>query len=420
MCAALLFNEVNVDYIDLSVEDGSVMTEEAPITLQEDCKDTTESNHSIAEIRSSLSMAIDNDKISKLNISRNHIWEGAKRAMSRKSFSPSHKVSVKFTDDTGNAEGAVDQGGPTREFFTMAMEWLLNCQMFVGEPISNFISLNASSLEEGDYYMAGQIFAMSLVHGGPSISCLAPACYKALLQGVEHAEATTKDVFDYSLQGHLEQLLAASTLAEANEMISTAGLDTIFDMAGTLQIITSSTQVKATVKKTLNWYFFGRAYPAYESFKTGLSVLDVLPSMRKFPKHFKPIFCYNDDKITAKKLVALSNVHRECHGSSKRQTESLVLSHWGDFLEDAEEEGSNIQLSEILFFCSDCKTIPLHGLSLSLQFLHEPEENGLLSSYPKANTCGCILYLPVIHKHYEVFKEHLIFAFQNARGFGSP
>ena len=54
MYAGFLFNEVNVDYIDLSVDDGSVVTEKAPITLQEDCKDTTESNHSIAEILSSL------------------------------------------------------------------------------------------------------------------------------------------------------------------------------------------------------------------------------------------------------------------------------------------------------------------------------------------------------------------------------
>ena len=147
--------------------------------------------------------------------------------MSRKSFSPSHKVSVTFTDDTGNAEGAVDHGGPTREFFTMAIEWLLNCHMFVGDTISQFISLTALSLEEGDNNMAGLIFAMPIVHGGPSISCLAAECYKALLQGIDNAEATPKDAFNYSLQRHLEKLLAASTLAEANEMISTAGLDTI-------------------------------------------------------------------------------------------------------------------------------------------------------------------------------------------------
>ena len=82
-------------------------------------------------------MVIDNDKISKCNTSRNHIWEGAKRAMSRKSFFPSHKVSVKFTDNTGNAEGAVDQGGSTREFFTMAIERLLNCQMLLVSPSPN-------------------------------------------------------------------------------------------------------------------------------------------------------------------------------------------------------------------------------------------------------------------------------------------
>ena len=49
-------------------------------------------------------------KVSTFNISRSHIWEGAKRALSRKKFTPKNKVDVKFTDDSGKSEGAVDDG----------------------------------------------------------------------------------------------------------------------------------------------------------------------------------------------------------------------------------------------------------------------------------------------------------------------
>ena len=32
----------------------------------------------------------------------------------RKSYSPDNNVSVKFTDDSGTSEGAIDLGGPKR------------------------------------------------------------------------------------------------------------------------------------------------------------------------------------------------------------------------------------------------------------------------------------------------------------------
>ena len=60
------------------------------------------------------------------------MWEGAKRGLARKSFSPSNNISVKFSDDQGSAEGAVDLGGPTREFLTLVIEWLASSQLFCG------------------------------------------------------------------------------------------------------------------------------------------------------------------------------------------------------------------------------------------------------------------------------------------------
>ena len=34
-------------------------------------------------------------------------------------------MSVKFTDDIGNSEGAVDLGGPMKEFFTLVLQWMV-------------------------------------------------------------------------------------------------------------------------------------------------------------------------------------------------------------------------------------------------------------------------------------------------------
>ena len=68
--------------------------------------------------------------------------------LSRKSFAPQSKVSVKFCDDLGAAEGAIDHGGPKREFFTLAFDAIINSQIFCGRKCkmcenAKFLSCNA-------------------------------------------------------------------------------------------------------------------------------------------------------------------------------------------------------------------------------------------------------------------------------------
>ena len=87
------------------------------------------------------------------------VWEGANRALNRKLFNPQNKLSVKLTGDMASSEGAVDLGGPAREFFTLVTERLINCQLFFGGASSKFLSFNERCLEEREYYLAGQVFA---------------------------------------------------------------------------------------------------------------------------------------------------------------------------------------------------------------------------------------------------------------------
>ncbi len=124
-------------------------------------------------ILTQLAMEINMDSISKFNISRSFIWEGTKRALSRKSFSPNNKVSVKFTDEVGNSEGAVDLGGPMKEYFMLVTQWMLTSHLFCGPEHAKFLSYQASSIEQNEYYYAGLIIATSLVNAGPGPRCFA-------------------------------------------------------------------------------------------------------------------------------------------------------------------------------------------------------------------------------------------------------
>ena len=106
-------------------------------------------------------------------------------------------------------------------------------------------------------------------------------------------------------------------------------------------------------------------------------------------------------------------------GSSKALTESLVLSRWSDYLQEIEDgDESDITLSDILFFTTGCKGLPQRGISPYIEFLHDQESWGS-SKFPTANTCSCILRLPVIHAAYESFKADMTFGVLNGRGFGT-
>lgn len=57
---------------------------------------------------------------------------GTTLALKRKSFCPKWRISVKFMDNIGTAEGAIDTGGPKREFFTVVLDYLHESTLFVG------------------------------------------------------------------------------------------------------------------------------------------------------------------------------------------------------------------------------------------------------------------------------------------------
>ena len=112
--------------------------------------------------------------------------------------------------------------------------------------------------------------------------------------------------------------------------------------------------------------------------------------MLKFPNQFKPIFCYDEDKITANKLNALFNVHRKCDGQIGGE--------------------HSCQKS-----CSFAVAAQLY-----LQMVYHCLWNSYMSQR-KMDHCLCIQKkIPVAAfyiclqctKNYESFKEHLIFAFQ--------
>jgi len=91
------------------------------------------------------------------------------------SFSPENEVSVKFTDDSGTPEGAVDLGGggQKRIFYPCnGVDDEFTVILWHGtEKKTKYLSCNSNYLGDDFYFSAGELIAKPVVHGGPGPKC---------------------------------------------------------------------------------------------------------------------------------------------------------------------------------------------------------------------------------------------------------
>lgn len=136
----------------------------------EECKDEPNATvhfDSVQPLLKQLNEKINANACSKFNIFREEIFNCCVRAMNRKTSNALNKISVKFSDVAGTSEGAVDEGGPTREMFRLVLNDIKDSEMFTGVN-KKYISLKWMCLEKRSYYEAERLIALSLVHGGPA------------------------------------------------------------------------------------------------------------------------------------------------------------------------------------------------------------------------------------------------------------
>ena len=75
---------------------------------------------------------IDDDTVNYFNINCSDVLDGTVCALKRTSFKDKGRISVKFADDTGQLEGAIDASGPTREFLGLVIQCVTNSSIFGG------------------------------------------------------------------------------------------------------------------------------------------------------------------------------------------------------------------------------------------------------------------------------------------------
>ncbi|KAI9520680.1 hypothetical protein NQZ68_015600 [Dissostichus eleginoides] len=128
------------DVSDLSSDDED-LNRAIQASLQTEQTQATQ-HASVQEILSELADKISGNSRCKSNINRSAVLDGAFRSFNRATYNPNATMNIKFSDDLGRNEEAVDLGGPRREFLRLLMEALMMSFMFEGSEYSQNLALD--------------------------------------------------------------------------------------------------------------------------------------------------------------------------------------------------------------------------------------------------------------------------------------
>ncbi|XP_013888230.1 G2/M phase-specific E3 ubiquitin-protein ligase [Austrofundulus limnaeus] len=397
-----LFEPIVIDDND-DVEDITE-TKSEDLSLEE----PVETNVQAHEIIQNLALAVDHKKVSRFNISRSDVWDGAVRGFRRSTYSDNNDIFVKFNDDAGCFEEGLDTGGPRREFLTLLMSQLRNRPIFDGPPERRYLVCNSRAAREDEFFLAGKMIAVSIVQGGPAPHFLSKNLVNHMI-GNPSFRATVEDVKDEEIGKVLQQVLEAQSEEALQNLIFQNS--TMFQTAGCFRGV-KICEKQAFVEEYLKWYIIDRNNSAIQRFKDGLASLGFFSALQQHPSVLSPMLCFSDKPLSALDLEAMFRPDLSPAGSNRRQEECKTLGFWADYLLDSEGKVTAVSLEDLLMFATGLAALPPAGMipPPRIEFLSD-------SPFPVASTCANTLKLPLLNS-YSVFKANMDFGIQNAPGFG--
>ncbi|XP_077089990.1 G2/M phase-specific E3 ubiquitin-protein ligase-like [Siphateles boraxobius] len=301
-----------------------------------------ETDITLPDIVANLSLPIDHKKVSRFNISRANVWDGAVRGFKRTTYSETCDMLVKFTDDTGVLEEGIDTGGPRREFLTLLMKHLKDRPIFDGPEGHRFLVYNANAVREDEYYLAGKMIAVSVVHGGPGPHFLSEDLVH-YLAGQPSFKATNNLITDEEIGKALQEIENAASLDALQECMMRHS--TMLQTAGCLRHVATVEEKKEIVSDYLQWYIIDRNSSVIDRFRDGLSTLEFLTALQQHPTLLAPVLYHSERRLTAFELK-----------------ESQTMGYWADYLLDCEEGQAAVSVEDVLMFATGLSSLPPSGL----------------------------------------------------------
>ncbi|XP_055073116.2 uncharacterized protein [Misgurnus anguillicaudatus] len=347
-----------------------------------------------------------------INVCRDNVLLCSLRAFKRKFFNPEAKLDVVFVDEDDNGEGAVDEGGPTREYLRLLMRAVHQSIIFEGHEKDRQLSLDTRALQTKLYMWVAKMIAVCVVHGGIGPHFFSERLFHQIC-GIPTHPATVDEVGDHTFREQLIKIKETTTVREANSAIAEAA-DSL-SIIGALRHVSSLKEKDSLVQSAADFFVNGRLATALDQFVEGLKTLGLLEELRKNPVVFYNMFVSEEIPLQAKDLCTLFEVDFSVQGSNRRDRDNMTICFWRDWLIDIEEgECSPVTLEKVLEFTSGASTVPVLGFPHrpQIQFLHEANR-----IFPEANTCILVLRLP-LHSSYEAFKQYMMEGILQAPTFG--
>ncbi|XP_030294372.1 uncharacterized protein LOC115594428 isoform X2 [Sparus aurata] len=156
-----------------------------------------------------------------INVCRSNILKCSLQAFQRRRFNPEAKLDVVFVDEDMNAEGSVDEGGPTREFLRLLMKAIHGCYIFEGHESNRRLALSMEAMDTKMYMWVAKMIAVCVVHGGVGPHFFSDRLYQQIC-GLPTSPVRVEDVSDHTLREQLLKIQEAATIEEANIAIGEA------------------------------------------------------------------------------------------------------------------------------------------------------------------------------------------------------
>ena len=107
---------------------------------------------------------------------------------------------------------------------------------------------------------------MFIVQGGSGPRCSSPPLYDAQIKGVTQANVCLEDAYNFDLRNSLQALKNTTFAQEAQKLVSDHNLETVLELAGTLQILRKQKDILNRFDKTAHWFITERVHAAFERF----------------------------------------------------------------------------------------------------------------------------------------------------------
>ncbi|MED6255333.1 hypothetical protein ATANTOWER_008020, partial [Ataeniobius toweri] len=234
----------------------------------------------------------------------------------QKNSSPVNPLKVTFMGEAG-----VDTGALRKEFLTEMIAGI-EIPLFEGETGKGKMpKYSLNDLDNGLFRVAGEIFAVSLAHGGPASKFLQDWCYDFLLTGnLENIDG--KDIHDQVFSSLIQMVEEVADLTSCTEQIINCGYT---------GPITKDNKVK--IKRAILLHSAARRTTMLRQLREGLQLygLEVMERNREL---CRGLFVAGDsDEVDSYYIVSHLSPTMSEKGTQKHAAEMQILNNFQDFLQ---------------------------------------------------------------------------------------